>query len=271
MRSIVRVLGSRVSSPSWWSAAATPAASRARIRRASSSAPSRKPAGTSCTMPKSTKQSANSPRSPGSTSRFPGCGSAWKNACRNTWVAYEPSSASTSRAGSTPARRRRARSVMRIPGRYSVTSTRVRVNSGTTAGMRTPGVPAKLRAMRSALAASSVKSSSRARLDSSWSSRSAKPSEPSSPSIARTATRRVERSAESAARTSGRCTFTATSRPSCRVARCTCASDADAIGRRQTRANSSSGGAPSSSQSTRRTSVYGCGRARSCSRASRST
>ena len=110
--------------------------------------------------------------------------------------------------------------------------------------------PRSSRAIRSALSASRRKSSSRSRLCSSWSRRIEKPSVPSMLWIARTASRSVPRSARSALRTSGRWTLIATSRPSKSVARCTCASDAEAIGRRQILAKSASGSAPSSAHRT---------------------
>ena len=64
---------------------------------------------------------------------------------------------------------------------------------------------------------------------------------------------------------SGRCTFTATSVPSCRVARWTWAVEAAANGSRSKVAYSSSGGAPSSSMMRSRTSSLGNGGTASCS------
>ena len=62
------------------------------------------------------------------------------------------------------------------------------------------------------------------------------------------------------------CTFTATSRPSCVRARCTCASDADASGARSKLANASSGPVPSSLRTCADTSSYERGGTASCSR-----
>jgi hypothetical protein len=66
----------------------------------------------------------------------------------------------------------------------------------------------------------------------------------------------------------GRRTFTATSRPSCRRARCTCATDALAMGSTPNSANSVSGGEPKSSPIVRCTCVYENGPTRSCSASS---
>ncbi len=67
------------------------------------------------------------------------------------------------------------------------------------------------------------------------------------------------------------CTFTATRLPSARVAPCTCASDAAAIGCSSKLANSSSGGAPSSSSTRAAIAANGTGGTRSCRRDSAST
>ena len=63
----------------------------------------------------------------------------------------------------------------------------------------------------------------------------------------------------------GRRTLTATTRPSLSLARCTCATDADAIGTCEISANTSSGRLPSSARNVRSTSSHGKGPTLSCS------
>ena len=66
----------------------------------------------------------------------------------------------------------------------------------------------------------------------------------------------------------GYCTFTATARPSLVMARCTCPIDAAAIGSGSQRANSCSGGSPSSASMTPPASSGLIGGTLSCSRLS---
>ena len=63
----------------------------------------------------------------------------------------------------------------------------------------------------------------------------------------------------------GYCTFTQTRAPSCSRARCTCPSDAAAIGWVSIVANTDSGSSPSSSRSTSRTTDQCIGGAWKCS------
>ena len=67
--------------------------------------------------------------------------------------------------------------------------------------------------------------------------------------------------------TSGRNTFTATSRPSVVTAKCTCAIEAAATGTSSKLANSVASGAPKSASITARAALAGNGGSRSCSSA----
>ena len=78
--------------------------------------------------------------------------------------------------------------------------------------------------------------------------------EPERRSIVCAARRRICRSDLTLFSIRGRCSLTTTSRPSSRVARCTCASDAAASGFALKVAYSFSGGAPSSDSTTSRAS-----------------
>jgi hypothetical protein len=83
--------------------------------------------------------------------------------------------------------------------------------------------------------------------------------------------RRVSRiSSGTISATLGYCTFTATTRPSCLVARCTWASDAAEAEPASKDAKASSTG-PRSASTMRRTAAAGAGGTRSCSRDSCST
>ena len=66
----------------------------------------------------------------------------------------------------------------------------------------------------------------------------------------------------------GYCTFTATARPSCVIARCTCPIDAAAMGSGSQRAKACSGGRPSSASTTCAASSALIGGTLSCSRLS---
>ena len=241
--SIVRASGSRVASPSARSAAAVPAGVARQHARASSTAPARKPAGTSCTIPKSTKPSANSPPAPGSTSRFPGCGSAWKSSCSNTCAAYAREQCLDDGRridpGARESRAVRDANAREILGHEHARARELRHHRRDPHARRAGEVPRHAHARSRPRARSRARARGCPRAGRAGARSRARPRGPRSRAPR---ARRVERSAASAARTSGRCTLTATSRPSRKVARCTCASEAEAIGRRQTRANSSSGG-----------------------------
>ena len=163
--STVSALG--ISTPIWRMPSTMPAPSRdaAAITVVRSAAP--RLVGTSPIMPKSIKvirqlgppvaaapEPSVSPAGNGWMNTLPGCGSAWKNPWMNTWSNITDANSSATSAGSIPAARRPARSVILMSVTSSWVSTRRVDRSQAMRGTRTRGLSAKFAAKRSEFAAS---------------------------------------------------------------------------------------------------------------------
>ena len=180
------------------------------------------------------------------TYTFPACGSPCTWPCTNTISEKTLASAAPTRFGSNPAFFKAATSLQRVMSpTNAVVRTRLDVNSRTTSGTCASGRPLNSKAQRSALSASPVKSSSA--VSDTWKSRT---SHDRSNPPGLICWPNIEKTAKSELRwcfSHGYCSFTATVRPSFVTARCTCASDAAAIGVSSISANASFALTPNSS------------------------
>mmetsp|Transcript_40 Transcript_40/g.112 ORF Transcript_40/g.112 Transcript_40/m.112 type:complete len:368 (+) Transcript_40:427-1530(+) len=230
----------------------TAAHSRAHCARRSSSICRYSPwsSSTSCTRPRPSVR----------TRMLPGCASQCTQPETNIISPHTcPSSRATPR-GSRPSARTDAASDAGVPASKSIVSTRAELSCACTRGTRTrsPKRRARHALHFSALRASLRKSSSSGRLSRTSSTSHSKPNDGSSSRTTRTRAARSPTSVRSMSCNGGCCTFTASMRPSASErARCTCASEADAMGSRSNSAKSASTGAPSSSCSISRTRSYG--------------
>ena len=211
----------------------------------------RKPSGSSLLNPKS----RNATTGPGNTSMFPGCGSAWKKPLTRICSQYASIMMRATTFGSMPAATSSSVAEILMPSMYSIVSTRRAVRSHTIAGTRTSPRCARSRATRSALRPSRSKSSSRGTFTRISRATTRKSKRDSSRASSATSSVTLRRSVSTTRSMPAYCTFTAASRPSCVRARCTCASDAAAIGSREKLANASSGAAPSSRRTCAATSA----------------
>mmetsp|Transcript_3553 Transcript_3553/g.15038 ORF Transcript_3553/g.15038 Transcript_3553/m.15038 type:complete len:362 (-) Transcript_3553:300-1385(-) len=180
------------------------------------------------------------------TYTFPACGSPCTWPCTNTISENTLASAAPTLFGSNPACFKAATSLQRVMlSTNAVVRTRFDVNSRTTSGTCASGRPLSSKAHRSALSASPVKSSSA--VSDTWKSRT---SHDRSNPPGLICWPNIEKTAKSEVRwcfSHGYCSFTATVRPSFVTARCTCASDAAAIGVSSISANASLALMPNSS------------------------
>ena len=117
----------------------------------------RKSSGRCLLIPKS----RNTTTGPGSTSRFPGCGSAWKKPFTRICSQYASIMIRATTSGSIPAATSSSVAEILMPSMYSIVSTRRSVCSQMISGTRTSLRCDSSRATRSALRPSATKSSSR--------------------------------------------------------------------------------------------------------------
>ena len=159
--------------------------------------------------------------------------SAWKKPSRKTWVKKIVTPSRASLGMSTPASRSRCTWLIGTPSMRSMTITSWVQSSHTISGTSTRPRLCMLRRSCAALAASRTRSSSSCRYLSNsattWRGFSRLPSADQR-STTRATWRMTSTSSSIAASMPGRSTLTATSRPSFRTAKCTCAIDALATG-----------------------------------------
>ena len=174
---------------------------------------------------------------------------------------------------STPASRRRWTWLIGTPSMRSMTITSWVQSSQTISGTRTRPRLCMLRRSCAALAASRTRSSSSCRYLSNsattWRGFRRLPSADQR-STTRATWRMTSMSSSIAASMPGRSTLTATSRPSFRIAKCTCAIDALATGAASKLAKIAPSGWPNAFSTIARATSSGNGGTRSCSRASSS-
>jgi hypothetical protein len=186
--------------------------------------------------------------------------SAWKKPSRNTWVKKISTPARESAFRSTPPARNASIWPIGVPCMRSITITDAEHQSQCTSGTASSGECRKLRRSWAQLAASRIRSSSSSRClaNSATTSRGFR-RRPSGHSIS------IRPAAASSRATSwamtrpmpGRRIFTATSRPSGRVAKCTCATEALATGSAENAANTSATGLPKARSSSAAASAEG--------------
>ncbi len=209
----------------------------------------------------------------GVTRMLPGCMSAWKKPSRNTWVKKISTPARDRALRSTPPARSASIWPTGVPCMRSITITCDEQPSQCTSGTASSGECRKLRRSWAQLAASRIRSSSSSRClaNSATTSRGFR-RRPSGQSISIRPAPASSRATSWAMTRSmpGRRIFTATSRPSGRTAKCTCATEALASGCAAKSANTSPTGLPKACSSTASACAEGKGGTWSCSFASSS-